>query len=291
MSAPSVRSPVCADDRWYPSDAGELQDLLSRFLGQIADPPIQGELVGLISPHAGYTFAGPTAAHAYKQLAGRRYERVILLGPNHHAGSYPGLGPQALTLRDYYQTPLGRIAIDVDAIKQLDNQTRIDFLRGDHEHSLEMQLPFLQRQLGNAFKLVPLMLSAPFYIYGRDARHACDKLAQALIPLIDSQTLLVASSDLSHLDDYRAVEQYDARLQALMGEYDIDKLVDYMVNDGECRACGDVAIITLLLAARACGANRIKVLHRTNSSDVIGQHIPGQYTVGYLAAAVYKSPE
>ncbi len=291
MSQPSVRAPVCADDRWYPSDAGDLRQAINTFLDQVTDPPVQGALMGLISPHAGYAFAGQTAAHAYKQLEGRSYDRVILLGPNHHAGYYPHLGPQAMTKSDYYRTPLGLIPIDADAVDKITTRVGIDFMRNDQEHSLEMQLPFLQRQLGNNFKLVPLMLAKPFYIYGPREQRDCQELSDALLPVVDDKTLIVASSDLSHLNDYEAVRQFDAKTEHLLNEYDIDKLIDHMGNEGECRACGDVAIITMLLTVRARGANRVKVLFRTNSSDVIGQQIPGQYTVGYLAAAVYKSNE
>ncbi len=289
MTGPSVRAPVCADDRWYPSDAGELRQEIDAFLEQVNDPPVQGELMGLISPHAGYAFAGQTAAHAYKQLEGRSYDRVILLGPNHHAGYYPHLGPQAMTKSDFYRTPLGMIPVDADAVDKITTRVGIDFMRSDQEHSLEMQLPFLQRQLGNSFKLVPLMLAKPFYIYGPREQHDCQELSDALLPVVGDKTLLVASSDLSHLNDYEAVRENDAKTEHLLNEYDIDKLIDYMGNGAECRACGDVAIITVLLTARAHGANRVKVLYRTNSSDVIGQQIPGQYTVGYLAAAVYKN--
>lgn len=289
MAGPSVRAAVCADDRWYPSDAASLQQTLDEFLAHVTDPSVPGDLMGLISPHAGYAFAGQTAAHAYKQLEGRSYDRVIVLGPNHQAGYYPGLGPQAMTRSDYYRTPLGLIPIDADAVKQIETRTGIDFLQSDQEHSLEMQLPFLQLELGDRFKLVPLMLARPFYVYGPAERSDCEALSQALLPVVDDRTLLVASSDLSHLNDYAAVRHFDEKTENLLGEFDIDKLVQYMANEGECRACGDVAIITMLLTARARGANRVKVLYRTNSSDVIGRQIPGQYTVGYMAAAVFKS--
>ena len=233
MSAPTVRLPVCADDRWYPRDPEELRALLDSFLANVSDPPVQGELLGLISPHAGYAYAGQTAAHAYKQLEGRTYEQVILMGPNHRAGSYSRLGPFGLTQSDFYRTPLGMIPIDEAAVQKLSEQVRVDFLKWDEEHSLEMQLPFLQRELGGSWKLLPLMLTQPFYVFGREARRACEELSQALASLGAGQSLLVASSDLSHLPDYRAVRFWDQALQDTIEEFDIEKLVDFMVNDGE----------------------------------------------------------
>ncbi len=283
MSTANVRPAVCADDRWYPSDPDELRQLLAQLLAKVTTPPVAGELMGLIAPHAGYAFAGPTSAYSYAQLAGRSFERVIAIGPSH----FQDFGPEAVTHSDYYQTPLGQIALDADAVNQLGRRIGIHFIPREHEHSLEMQLPFLQHQLGT-FKLVPIMMSHPFYIYGLPAYNDCEALSAALKPMLDDKTLLVASSDLSHLHSYDAVTYFDQGTENLIEEYNIGGLVDYMVNEGECRACGDVAIITLLLAARLRGANKVRVLYRTNSGEVTGMKEEGQYTVGYMAAAVYR---
>src|SRR5512146_633709 len=128
MSTPIVRPSVCADNRWYPRDSSDLQDLVDRLLAQVRDPIVDGELIGLVSPHAGYAYGGPTAAHAFKQLTGRRYDRVILLGPNHRAGYYPKLGPVAMTRADYYQTPFGKIELDQDAVREIKRQVAIDLI-------------------------------------------------------------------------------------------------------------------------------------------------------------------
>ena len=151
-----------------------------------------------------------------------------------------------------------------------------------------MQLPFLQRLLG-VFKLVPIMMSNPFYIAGVRARNACEDLSAALSKVIEDKTLLVASSDLSHLHDYDAVTYFDQGFENLIEEYNVGGLIDYMINEGECRACGDVGIITVMMAAKARGANKVAVLRRTNSGDVTGMTTSGQYTVGYMAAAIYRS--
>jgi MEMO1 family protein len=286
MSTSSVRPPVCADDRWYPSDPEDLQQLLDQLLANVPAQPLEGELIGLIAPHAGYAFSGQTAAYAYAQLSGRPFERVVVIGPSH----FQDLGAEAVNSSDLYQTPLGEIAVDAEAVNEINHRLGIQFVPRDREHSLEMQLPFLQRQLG-AFTLLPIMMSHPFYIYGLPARNDCENLSAALAQVMDEQTLLVASSDLSHLHDYDAVTYFDQGTENLIGEYDIGGLVDWMVNEGECRACGDVAIITLLMAARARGANRVRVLYRTNSGDVSGIKEPGQYTVGYMAAAIYRAKE
>jgi len=134
------------------------------------------------------------------------------------------------------------------------------------------------------------MLSAPFYIVGARAGETCEQLAAALAKIArDARVLFVASSDLSHLPDYNAVKKFDARFEELLANFNVPALANYMWQTGECRACGDAPIITTLLAARARGADRVRVLHRTNSADETGERARAEYVVGYLAAAVYKS--
>ncbi len=284
MPQASVRAPVCADDHWYPRAPSHLRHLLADLLAHVPEQPLDGELIGLIAPHAGYTYSGLTAAHAYKQLPSRTYERAVVIGPSH----FENFGAQALNQKDFYETPLGEIEIDAAAVNELNRRVGINFLPNDREHSLEMQLPFLQHTLGE-FKLLPLMMSYSFYLRGIQARNPCENLSAALAPMMDDKTLLIASSDLSHLHDYDAVTYFDQGFENLITDYNLGGLIDYMINEGECRACGDMAIITVLMTAKARGANRVKVLHRTNSGDVRGVRTSGEYTVGYMAAAIYRA--
>lgn len=285
-NAPSIRPALRADDQWYPSHANELRALIRELIERAAIPLLEGELVGLIVPHAGYQFSGSTAAHAYKLLHPREFERVVLIGPSHFAD----LGAVAASDKDFFATPLGNVPLDREFLERLNTSLALNWFTRDQEHSLEVQLPFLQTTLGD-FKLVPLLMSYPFYIVGLRARNWCDELSTALVPLIkNSRTLLVASSDLSHLHDYDSVTYFDRRLEMFVEEFDIGGLVDFMANEEqEARACGDAPIITTMLTAKALGANKIVVLHRTNSGDVTGIKISGQYTVGYMAAALVKT--
>lgn len=279
-----MRPAVCADGRWMPRTSAELSALLDELLGHASAPAIEGELMGLIAPHAGYAFSGQTAAFSYNQLGGRDADRVVLIGPSHYAD----YGPQSINPCRFYETPLGQTEVDADAVSKLSDRVGINFVPDDHEHSLEMQLPFLQKML-KTFKLVPIMMSHPFYVMGIRARNSCEELSAALTQIADDKTLFVASSDLSHLHDYDSVTYFDQGFENLITEYNIGGLIDYMINEGECRACGDVGIVTIMMAARARGANKITVLHRTNSGDVTGTRTPGQYTVGYMAAAIYRA--
>lgn len=278
------RAPICADDRWYPGDAAQLRFMLDSFFAAVPSAPQTGELVALIAPHAGYQFSGQTAAYAYQQIAGAAYKRVVVLGPSH----FQDLGAQAMNRADVYETPLGEVAVDKRLTEKLSARVPINLVALDKEHSLELQLPFLQRQLVS-FSLLPVMMSHPFYHFGLQVRNECETLSIALAPLLDADTLLVASSDLSHLHSYDAVTYFDQGLENLIVEYNIGALVDYMINEGEPRACGDMAIVTTLMTAQLRGANKIRVFYRTNSGEVTGITEPGQYTVGYMAAGVYKT--
>lgn len=282
----SIRAAICADDRWYPSDAAQLRFLLDKFFANVPDTPSGGELVALIAPHAGYQFSGQTAAYSYAHLAGAQYKRVILVGPSH----FQDFGAQAMNRAQSFETPLGDVPVDETLVQALSSHAPINFVPFDREHSLEVQLPFLQHQLKN-FSIVPVMMSHPFYHFGLRVRNECETLAHALAPLLDADTLLVASSDLSHLHSYDAVTYFDQGFENIISEYNIGALIDYMINEGEPRACGDMAIVTTLMTAQLRGANTVRVFYRTNSGQVTGIKEPGQYTVGYMAAGVYKTQQ
>ena len=280
----SVRpSPIAGT--WYPGSPDELQQTVDDFLAHAEYFPTDDELIALISPHAGYPYSGPTAAYAYRQLTHRKFDTVVLMGPSH----YDDFGAYAISASQYYATPLGAIELDHEFIDALSAQVSITRVIQDREHSLEIQLPFLQRTLSH-FKLVPIMMSLPFYIVGKDARAPSQQLADALAALAKTRRVLfVASSDLSHLSDYEAVKKFDARTEELLAAYDVPGLVRYMWQEHECRACGDAPIVTALLAAKQLGADRVRVLHRTNSGDVTGERDRAPYVVGYMAVGVYKS--
>ncbi len=269
---------------WYPGSPNELAKTVDALLARVEPTSISHDLMGLISPHAGIAYSGQTAAYAYHQLQDKKFDLIVLLGPSH----FEDFGPCAISAKKFYSTPLGEIRLDDDFIADLAEKITLTRVENDHEHSLEIQLPFLQRVLGN-FSIVPIMMSLPFYLIGSSARETCEKLAAALADLTPSRkVLLLASSDLSHLYDYHAVQKNDARFAELIEAFDIPELARYMAEARVCRACGDAPVVTLLLAAKKLGADRARVLFRTNSGDVTGNRAPGQYTVGYMAAGVYK---
>lgn len=282
---PKLIRPSPIAGTWYPGSPRELAQTVDDYLAHARYFPTPDELIALISPHAGYPYSGQTAAFAYRQLEHRQFDTVVLMGPSH----YDDFGAYAISAKKYYTTPLGAVELDQPFIEALSQKVHLTRVERDREHSLEIQLPFLQRCLGN-FKLVPIMMSLPFYIVGEKAMRPSEQLAAALADLArDRRVLVVASSDLSHLPDYQAVKHFDARTEELVASFNISELGRYMWEEGECRACGDSPIITTLLTAKALGANRVRILQRTNSGDVTGERQHSQYVVGYMAVGVYKS--
>jgi AmmeMemoRadiSam system protein B len=267
---------------WYPGTEKSLTRAVDEYLAQVDQPMVAGELLGLISPHAGYAYSGQTAAYAYHQLQGRRVDSVVLLGPSHRAR----VGEYATSVEEAYETPLGSVPLDQAFVDALGEHVSLRRVQGDVEHSLEIQLPFLQRQLGE-FRLVPIMTSA-------DDPAVAQRLAAALVEVIGQRadggkrTLLVASSDLHHIENYDEVVRRDQPVVDAVDAYDLERLTSLLMAPG-CSVCGRMPILAVLHAARGLGADAVKVLHHTNSGDVTGQRWPGQYTVGYMAAAVYNS--
>ena len=175
---------------WYPGSEKELASEVDRYLAEaeVVGGPDRPRPVGLIAPHAGYRYSGQVAAYAYKPLKGFEYERVVLLGPSHR---YPLQGV-SIDKVEAYTNPLGSVPLDVETCDKLREHPLVHSIEAAsaQEHSLEIQLPFLQRVLGH-FKLIPIVVGD---LNARDYKD----LAELLTPLMDEKTLFVVSSDFTH---------------------------------------------------------------------------------------------
>jgi len=199
-SDPHVRPAYCAGS-WYSADAKALTEFIDGLLDKAPRPSISDRPLAVISPHAGYRYSAPIAAEGYRWLRGHSYKRVIVMAFSHRAASaYEGIDvPRDLTA---YKTPLGEVPVDREVCDALlanpifVSRPEID----GGEHSLELQVPFLQRTLSD-FKLVPLLV-------GRASTEDYAKAAQAILPWIDDETLLVASSDFTHYGRRFAYEPF-----------------------------------------------------------------------------------
>lgn len=278
MPAEQIRESVIAGS-WYPGDATSLRKLIRGFLDKVPDSPFKGQLVALVSPHAGYVYSGSVAAHAYKLLEKQKFESVIIIAPSHRA-YFSGV---SVYDRGGYRTPLGVVPLDqelVSALKQREKRIRYMPEAHSQEHSLEIQLPFLQVVMPD-FKLVPLIM-------GEQSFATCQWLAEALADTIrDKSVLIVASSDLSHFHSYDQAKSLDKVVEDKVRRFDPEDLSKKLA-EGQCEACGGGPIITAMLTARLLGANQSRVLHYANSGDVTGDR---SRVVGYMAAAISKDSE
>lgn len=267
-----IRAPACAGS-WYPGTAAGLTAEIDRYCSRVTSR-VAGDLTALVSPHAGLMYSGPVAAHAYAQLRGRTYDAVILVGPSH----YVGFEGAALFPRGAFATPLGHAVVAEDLADAIMAATPLaQDRRAAHqrEHSLEMQVPFIQRFLPGV-AIVPILL-------GHQTRAASAGLGDALArAAAGRRVLLVASSDLSHYHDAARAARLDAVVTDALDAFDIDALEAALERSPE-HACGGGPMVAVLRAARALGAREARVLCYADSGDVSGDK---SAVVGYVAAAV-----
>ncbi len=276
MNTLDVRpSPIAGT--WYEGDPSKLANVVDGYLNRAKLPPLEGEVVAVIAPHAGHRYSGPVAGYAFAALRGLSPELVAVISPFHH------LAPQPLltTAHAAYGTPLGPIAVDRSALADLTNQlaTPLHAVQADREHSLEIELPFLQRALQGDFKLLPVMVGAQDVAVASDLGHA---LAETLR---GRNALLVASTDLSHFYEQHAAERYDREMLKRIEAFSPEAVFE-AESTGRAFACGHAAVAAVLWAARELGATRVKVLQHATSGDITGDY---SSVVGYGAAVVLKT--
>jgi len=271
-------SPIAG--RWYSANPHALSESIDGYLAAAQIPPLDGSVVALIVPHAGHQYSGPVAAYAFKAVSGLKIDLVAVVSPMHQYLPHPLL----TSAHQAYATPLGVIPVDCDAVAAVNEALEaalgfgLSAVAYDSEHSLEIELPFLQRVLSGPFQLLPIMM--------RDqAPETAHVLGQALAKtLAGRSTLLVASSDLSHFYPQQQAVQFDAAILEQVACFSPEGLFE-VESQGKGFACGLAPIAAVLWAARDLGANQVQVLHHATSGDVIGDF---SSVVGYGAAVVLK---
>ncbi|HXY40760.1 MAG TPA: AmmeMemoRadiSam system protein B [Vicinamibacteria bacterium] len=274
----TVRAAAVAGS-WYPGSAASLEREVDRCLEQAGAVSAPGRLVALVAPHAGLRYSGPVAAYAYALLRGRNDLTVVMVGPSHRA-AFDGVAVQA---EGAWDTPLGRAEVDEAFARAILTCGR-EFVFEDaevhrQEHSLEMQMPFLQRVVPG-LRIVPLLMGSqsPEEVFG---------LADALsASLAGGEVVLVASSDLSHYQPAPVANRLDAVVVQQVSRFDDAGLLSRLESHRNV-ACGGGPIVAVMRAARALGADTATVLRYADSGDVPGGD-KGQ-VVGYLAAALTRS--
>lgn len=279
-----VRMPAVAGG-FYPASPGKLGAMVDEMMAAAEVPSIPGRIRVVIAPHAGYVYSGPVAAYAFKAVAGKKYGTVVLIGNSHKEG-YHGA---SVYPRGSFMTPLGAVPIDADLAQRLiDASPDIYFRESAHlpEHSLEVELPFLQRALGE-FKLVPVLL-------GAESMDLARSVSDALAANLGDDALVVISTDLSHYPKYDDANYADGEVikAVLTGDAEhLERTIRQVMRSGipnevTCM-CGEGAVKTGMLLAKKIGATDIRLLKYANSGDTAGSR---NSVVGYASIA-FAGPE
>ncbi len=262
---------------WYPGSAPDLRALVDEYLRSADVEPPRGQVIGVMAPHAGYRYSGPVAAYAFKLLEGMDADVVAVVSPMHH----PYLSPVLTTGHQAYRTPLGVVPVNRDLLSALAKRVKMEPVRMDQEHSLEIELPFLQRVLAGDFTLIPIMLRDQSPETARELGHALAEVLRG------QRAVLVASTDLSHYYNQATANVLDKAFLEGVAAFDPDGLFE-IERRGRGFACGLGAVAAVMWASKELGADRAEVVRYATSGDVTGDY---SQVVGYGAAAFYRSEE
>jgi AmmeMemoRadiSam system protein B len=269
----TIREPSVSGT-FYPANPDILRADVDGYLKKVSLDSPPSDVFGLIAPHAGYMYSGQTAAYAYRALSGAHYDTVIILAPSHQSFFFGA----ALQARGGYKTPLGVAPVDEDLADRL--IAKGELVHGDPrmhrgEHSIEVQVPFLQMVLKN-FTIVPLILGM-----SQDVDSA-ERLGDLIYECLDDRSkryLIVGSTDLSHYYPYDLAKELDQSAIELIRKFDIKGLKVELAR-GKYEACGAGSIIAAMVVSQKLGATRSSVLDYKNSGDVTGDM---SSVVGYVS--------
>ncbi|MFH0948794.1 MAG: AmmeMemoRadiSam system protein B [Elusimicrobiota bacterium] len=294
-----MRVPAVAG-QFYPADKNELSKMIDGFLSntkkltQSVIPSdmrelINGKIIGIISPHAGYIFSGQTSAWSYKQIEMEGFDTVILIGPSH---KYP-VKDAALWTGGNFSTPLGEVTIDEEITKELLLKgSKIITANNDvhiPEHSLEVQIPFLQKVLKN-FKIVAVLIN------DENSYKQVAEIIATVIKNSKKSVLLVASTDMTHYPTKKDAEMVDKNIFDTIVKFNCEELVkadkQWMskgIEELHCTLCGLASVLTVLEASKILGADKPVILNYSNSAA--SPYGDANKVVGYGAVAFVKTVE
>lgn len=269
-SAEDIRKPAVAG-LFYPDSPIDLKVTVNDYLKFVREKKEFSEismdssddLFALIAPHAGYLYSGITAAYSYSMIRQKKYDTVVLIGPSHYS-HFEGF---ALSYFKAFETPFGKVPLDLELINKFYKKGNkiYDFYNAAHirEHSLEVQLPFLQTVLDD-FKIVPILISDQSYTNCvRGAKILTDVLSE-----YEGNILTVVSTDLSHYHQENKAEILDQRFIELTEKMNAKHLSEKL-DTGDTEACGGGAVVMMLEAAERMKKNHFKLLYRSNSSEAL----------------------
>jgi AmmeMemoRadiSam system protein B/AmmeMemoRadiSam system protein A len=274
-----TRKPIVAGS-FYHNDADRLSNQIDAFLQNVKRGSFpSGKILALIAPHAGYGYSGQVAAHAYRLVQGKDYQTAVIIGPSHRLG-FKGC---SIYPKGAYETPLGTVEVNESLASELSKATRFKYVSQAHqqEHSIEVQIPFIQKVLPRA-KIVPVLM-------GIQSRKTITILANALSEVLPGKkALVIASTDLSHFFPKQKANETDSSTISLIQSFETDSLINKLVSR-ENIMCGGGPVVSTLLYAQSRGEPGVEILQYADSSDAGAS--PSQ-VVGYLSAILYlKNPE
>ncbi len=281
MNAPLETRPSPIAGQWYSSNPRQLADQVDRYITEAQLPALVGEPIAIMTPHAGHRYSGPVAGYAFASIKGLQPEIVAVISPMH----YPYEQSLLTTAHEAYATPLGPIPVDRECVEELDITLRKSLgfglarIRRDPEHSLEIELPFLQRSIQTPFRLLPVMM--------RDqSADVARSLGESLVEILQQKSaLLVASTDLSHFYPQAIAEVLDSEVLRQVQAFDPMGVLQ-AEYEGRGFACGHGALAATLWAAKGLGGDHVQILHYATSGNVTGDY---DRVVGYGAAVITRS--
>lgn len=265
---------------WYPGSADALAQSIDQYLNAATIQPLDGDVVGIIAPHAGHRYSGQVAAYAFRHLENLTPETVAVISPLHT----PAQGRVLTSGHDAYATPLGAIPVDTEALNKFQDNLKQNYgvelvqVRNDSEHSLEIELPFLQRVFDHPFRLLPIMLRDQGLDAVMAVGHTLGKILEG------TRAVIIASSDLSHFYPEAVAKRFDSEVLARIEAFDPQGVLS-AEEKGTGFACGRGAIAAALFAAQDLGADKARVVQHATSGDVT---MDFDSVVGYGAAVIYR---
>ncbi|MFA5806040.1 MAG: AmmeMemoRadiSam system protein B [Melioribacteraceae bacterium] len=260
---------------FYPGSPSKLKEDVQLLLNTYKPQDIFKKVAGIVSPHAGYIYSGKTAAFAFNAVKGKNYKTIIIISPSHRE-YFAGI---SIYNGDAYRTPLGDVPINKEISKRICAGSKIIYegINGHRtEHAVEVQIPFLQMVMKD-FSIVPIVMGDQNKMY-------INELSQRLAGVMDDETLIIASSDLSHFHSKEQANERDSIVEKRIADFDYDGLQKDL-ETGKCEACGGGTIVTMMKTADHLNKKKSKILSRTDSGDVTGDN---SEVVGYLSAVIFN---
>ncbi len=274
---PSVRpSPIAGS--WYPGSKTALRSAIEEYLEQAGEAKLPGKVYGLIAPHAGYFYSGSTAGYAYRCVQGESFDYCAVFSPFHDYQPFDFL----TSAHQAYSTPLGEIPVAAGLLDELNDHLHaqsglsLQRIALDREHSLEIQLPFLQVALKDSFELLPIMVRTHHAAALQEVANALSKV------LAGKRVLIVASTDLSHFYPQHDANRFDNVMTTNFVQFDPQGVLDAEAKQRGF-ACGAGAVALALWTSRLLGATQVTLLRHTTSAEASGDT---SSVVGYAAAAI-----